>query len=140
MRCQYVEAVCALPGNFHCFECKNCRRRLSLETSPVRLDEFAAKLPPCAKAPAIGVGTRLERMLKRLNVELPADCSCRARIDIMNSNGPAWCRDNKREIVGWMKEDADRRGVQFVQFAARALVERAIMATRRSQERRAQRA
>lgn len=136
MRCQYVEVPSALPGTFVCFACKNCGGRLSLEGSAAKLEEYAAKLPPCLRPPTAGVGTRLKRFLRRLRIELPENCSCNARIEIMDNNGPVWCRDRRREIVGWMREDAERKNIQFIPFAARAILDRAIIATRRSQERR----
>lgn len=136
MRCQYVEVPSALPGTFVCFKCKNCGWRLSLEGAGTNMEECAAKLPPCSRPPGIGVGARLKRLLRRLSIELPENCACNARIEIMDSNGPVWCRDRRREIVGWMREGAELKNIQFVPFAARAILDRAIIATRRSQERR----
>jgi len=38
------------------------------------------------------------------------ECGCTDRIDMMNAWGPAGCREHLDEIVGWLAEEATKRG------------------------------
>jgi hypothetical protein len=40
----------------------------------------------------------------------------------MDAMGPDWCAENIATIVGWLKEEADRRGLPFSGVAADLLV------------------
>lgn len=44
----------------------------------------------------------------------------------MDWRGVEWCRNNLETIVGWLKEEADRRKMPFVEVGARQLVKLAI--------------
>lgn len=41
---------------------------------------------------------------------------------MMDANGPAWCKANADTIVGWLREEAERRGMPFSETAARLLL------------------
>ena len=136
MRCHYIKKTCALPGDFVCHQCAHCGRHFSIAAAVrEQTDEQTAKLPDCPRAAiahAAGVGTQLKKLLARLGIQSPENCSCNARVDIMNTNGVGWCTQHTGEIVGWLKEEAARRGLPFLSFPAKILIERAIkIATRR---------
>lgn len=75
---------------------------------------------------AAGPGTELKKLLSRLGITATPDCSCNARADLMDDRGVEWCLANVGEIVGWMREEAVKRGLPFVDMAGRMLVNRAI--------------
>jgi hypothetical protein len=63
-----------------------------------------------------GAGCILSRLLKRFGLEYTPGCQCENRANKMDGNGPAWCRENFDMIVGWMMEEADKRGLWAVGF------------------------
>jgi hypothetical protein len=73
-----------------------------------------------------GAGTQLKKMLAVLNITVTPDCSCNARARTMNEKGTQWCRDNIDTIVGWLREEAAKRGLPFVAAVAKWVVKRAI--------------
>lgn len=99
---------------------------LSDQAYDTLLEKYAGYRRPC------GVGCHLKRLLERLGFRAVPGCKCDARATIMDAWGPDECQrpDRTREIVGWLKEEADRRGVLFVEAAARALLALAIRKAR----------
>lgn len=73
-----------------------------------------------------GVGTELKKLLKFIGITASPTCGCNAKAKAMNENGIDWCKDNIDTIVGWLKEEADRRGLPFFTFGAKKLVKFAI--------------
>lgn len=72
----------------------------------------------------VGVGTELKRLLRKAGIK---PClSCDGRAIIMDEEGPEWCRHNIKLIVGWMREEAGKRGLPFVELGAILLVRLAI--------------
>ena len=65
---------------------------------------------------------------------MTADCPCAAHAALMDQNGCAWCEENLDTIVSWMREESARRGVIFIEKAARFLAKRAIAKARLSEE------
>jgi peroxiredoxin len=82
-----------------------------------------------------GPGTELKKLLAKVGIAVTADCPCNERAAIMDRNGWAWCQQNLETIVGWMSEEAAKRGMVFIELGARFLVKRAIAKARRSHER-----
>jgi hypothetical protein len=79
-----------------------------------------------ARPPQTGPGSELKKLLRRIGIDPTPTCSCNARALEMDSRGAAWCRENLETIVGWLREEAERRGLPFVEIAARGLVKLAI--------------
>ena len=50
----------------------------------------------------------------------------------MNALGCDWCESNIDTIVGWLREEAEARGLPFLDIAGRLLVRRAIRNARRA--------
>lgn len=75
-------------------------------------------------------GAKLKSLLKSwLGVSASPNCSCNARARAMDDNEarePGWCEKNIDEIVGWLEEEARKRRLPFVRYAAKLLVRRAI--------------
>jgi hypothetical protein len=49
----------------------------------------------------------------------------------MDRQGVEWCGDNIDTIVGWLREQAQARGLPFLDAAGRMLVRRAIRNARK---------
>jgi hypothetical protein len=60
----------------------------------------------------------------------------------MDAKGCDWCEspEGMAEIMGFLRESAEERGLPFVDIAARVLVRRAIANARRKEQARAQEA
>jgi hypothetical protein len=79
-----------------------------------------------------GPGTELKKLLARAGITASPDCSCNARARLMDERGIEWCEANIDEIVGWLREEATKRGLPFVDMAGRMLVKRAIRNARKA--------
>ena len=77
-----------------------------------------------------GTGTELKKLLSRVGITASPDCSCNARARLMDERGIEWCEANVEEIVGWLREEATKRGLPFIDMAGGMLVKRAIKAAR----------
>jgi hypothetical protein len=59
-----------------------------------------------------GPGDHLHRLIARFTGQKEnADCACKSRIAEMNANGVEWCEANIPTIVGWLMEEAEKRGL-----------------------------
>lgn len=85
-----------------------------------------------APAPTHGPGTELKKLLKKVGITASPDCSCNARARLMDERGIEWCEQNLDEIVGWLREEASKRGLPFMDMAGRMLVNRAIKNARKA--------
>lgn len=92
--------------------------------------ECVASPPPCL------AGTHLKLMLQRLGIQAKADgqCPCNYHAKQMDAWGCDECERRIDEIVGWLREEADKRGLPFLDAAGRMLVRRAIKNARRAAE------
>lgn len=88
-------------------------------------------------APTHGAGTELKKLLQKVGITASPDCSCNARARLMDERGIEWCEANVEEIVGWLREEATKRRLPFVDMAGRMLVRRAITNARRADGHRA---
>jgi hypothetical protein len=88
--------------------------------------------PPRSKGP----GTELKKLLAKIGITSTPSCSCNARARLMDENEarePGWCEANLDEIVGWLREEATKRGLPFIDLAGRMLVKRAIANARKAE-------
>lgn len=81
------------------------------------------EVPP---TPTHGPGTELKKLIAKFGITASPDCSCNARARTMDERGNEWCEANLDEIVGWLREEAGKRGLPFVDMAGRMLVKQAI--------------
>jgi hypothetical protein len=76
-------------------------------------------------------GSELASILRKIG--FTSRCSrCKTREHIMNALGCEWCEANIDTIVGWLREEATKRGLPFLDVAGRLLVRRAIRNARRA--------
>jgi len=73
-----------------------------------------------------GAGTELKKLLGKIGIYSSPNCSCNKRAATMDKNGIQWCEDNIDTIIGWLKEEATKRKLPFIEYAAKLLVKRAI--------------
>jgi len=92
---------------------------------------------PQPPPPAFGPGTELKKLLKKIGIAATPNCSCNARARTMDANGCDWCEANIEQIVGWLREEATKRKLPFVDMAGRVLVKRAIHNARKAEAARA---
>jgi hypothetical protein len=90
-----------------------------------------SRLPEPPSPPTHGPGTELKKLLAKVGIVSSPDCSCNARAAEMDRRGVEWCEANIDTIVGWLREQAEARGLPFLDIAGRLLVRRAIANARR---------
>jgi hypothetical protein len=78
-----------------------------------------------------GPGTVLSKMIKSLGIVMSDSCSCRRHAIEMNTKGNDWCEQNIDTVVGWLREEASRRGLPFVDMVGKLMVNRAIKKSRK---------
>lgn len=86
-----------------------------------------------------GPGSHLKAMLKWIGITATPGCSCNKRAKHMDDMGAEWCRQNIETILGWLKEESDRRNLPFIKEAARGLVSLAISRSEKAAKRMARR-
>ena len=92
-----------------------------------------ASMPAVPAAPAVpGPGAHLTTLLGRLGLSETPGCRCKSYAAQMDRWGVDGCTDRILEIVGWLRTEAGNRGLPFVDFAGKLLVNRAISNARRS--------
>jgi hypothetical protein len=85
--------------------------------------------------PGPGPGTEMKALLARIGITASPTCSCNARarrMDEEEARTPGWCEAHIDEIVGWLREEATKRKIPFLDVAGRVLVRRAIANAKRA--------
>lgn len=90
----------------------------------------ARKNPPSFKKAAppqpSGPGTELKKLLGRIGITATPTCECNKKAAVMDFHGPKWCRDNLEMLVGWLREEAQKRRLPFSDIVGRHLLKYAI--------------
>lgn len=73
-----------------------------------------------------GPGTELKKLLAKFGIVATPGCSCNAMAARMDAAGPDGAEAMIDEVLAVMKQEAGRRGLPWVEMAARVLVKRAI--------------
>jgi hypothetical protein len=94
--------------------------------------------PPTSHGP----GTELKKLLSRIGIKASPTCTCNARAREMDAWGVEESAKPERveQAVGWLREEASKRGLPFLDAAGRVLVRRAITNARKAEAARAQEA
>jgi hypothetical protein len=78
-------------------------------------------------------GTALKALLSRFGINADEKgCKCKSRAAHMDAAGCQWVEENIDTVVGWLREEAAKRGLPFVDVAGRMLIRRAIRNARRA--------
>lgn len=80
-------------------------------------------------------GTELRNILASIGITASLGCSCAAKAHTMDELGIEWCEANIDTIVGWLREEAEKRGLPFLDIAAKLLIRRAIHNARKAAQR-----
>lgn len=98
----------------------------------------------CHTPTAHGPGTELKALLAGwpFYIVSTPDCKCSQRARYMDEKGCDWCEspEGMTEILGFLREAAEERGLPFLDLPARLLVRRAISNARKAEARRAREA
>jgi hypothetical protein len=94
-------------------------------------DALAAKYRPHGNVPQHGPGTELKSLLASVGITATTNCTCNQRAKYMDQMGADWCETNLGTIVGWLREEAGKRGLPFFDGVGRVLVRRAIARARK---------
>lgn len=76
-------------------------------------------------------GTILSKMIKSVGIQMTDSCSCKRHALEMNDKGNDWCEQNMDTVVGWLREEAKRRNLPFLDTIGKLLVGRAIKKSRK---------
>jgi len=90
------------------------------------------RAPQPGHEPPTGPGTALKSLLASIGITATPDCPCNARAAEMDRRGCDWCEANIDTIVGWLREQAEARGLPVLDAAGRVIVRRAIRNARRA--------
>ena len=71
------------------------------------------------------VGTALKNLLLKFFIQSQPGCGCDSLAEMMDSEGPEWCRQNRELIVDHMEREAERRGLPFARWVGTKLLDRA---------------
>lgn len=80
-----------------------------------------------------GVGTELKKLLSKIGIKASPTCSCNHKAKIMNMKGILWCENNIDTILSWLKEEATKRKLPFVEYAAKLLIKRAVFNAKKNE-------
>jgi len=104
---------------------KNMSHEEFIESIKKQIEKVQSQ-PPQELDIGEGIGSELKKLLKMVGITSTPNCSCNARAKLMNQNGLQWCKDNIDTIVGWLKEEAEKRNLPFFTYGAKKLVKLAI--------------
>jgi len=85
--------------------------------------------------PPPGVGTQLKKLLSRIGIKPTPTCKCASKANVMDRKGVDWCEQNIETIVEWMREEAEKRKLPYLNTVGRMLVRRAINNARKEADR-----
>ena len=80
-----------------------------------------------------GPGSELKKFFGRFGIHPSRECRCNYYAALMDQEGPDWCEQHLEKIVGWIGDEARRRGLPFNATLGRVLVRRAIERSRKGQ-------
>jgi hypothetical protein len=111
--------------------CVNCGRSVPVPEGSRIVAACLGKPSGCL------AGTALKSLLScwPFRIVATADCKCTSRAAYMDAKGCDWCEspEGMAEILGFLREAAEERGLPFVDIAARLLVRRAIANARKAE-------
>jgi len=84
------------------------------------------------KQTSSGPGTELKKLLSMIGINASPSCSCNSRARVMDEWGPEKCEKEIETILEWLKEEASKRKLPFVDMAGYILIRRAIHNARKN--------
>lgn len=137
---KFLKIRCAERG-YTLDEVKECI--VSQKDNIITIDEKHPSYPSTKKPGFIapqtkshGPGTELKKLLSKIGITATPTCACNARAREMDAIGPDECEKRIDEIVGWLKEEATKRNLPFIDYAGKMLIKRAIKNARKNMNKR----
>jgi hypothetical protein len=99
------------------FTCPNCKRAFQVEVFPFCCScgcRCATRDDPGRMydaAPPPSVGAELTGLLALLGCKYKPSCGCAGKSAVMDMWGVAGCRENRAQIIDWLKEAYDHTGL-----------------------------
>lgn len=98
-----------------------------------------AGLPPLPPPPPLpawitggGPGTELKKLLAKFGISADEPgCQCKSRAALMDRQGCEWVEANTDTVVGWLRKEAHKRGLPFIDAAGKMLVREAVRRARK---------
>jgi hypothetical protein len=109
-----------------------CRVGAEAHGVPFRDVAIAERKPERFERVLVGPGTELKKLISKVGIKPSPGCQCNSHAVQMNLWGPDECERKIDLIVGWLREEATRRRLPFVDTLARMLVKRAISNARKN--------
>lgn len=98
---------------------------------PERSKEVDKEFLPYCRLQTKGPGTELKKIFDKLLIKEQKGCDCAGHAIMMDRWGPDICLERMDQILGWLKEEAEKRGLPFSRIAAKAMVRLAIRRARK---------
>lgn len=123
--CELLAAVCGHSKSMHAIA-------TNYGCDVVALEELCRRGIE-ARTPSCKAGSELKRLLAGWPFYIVATptCPCTSRAAEMDAKGCEWCDENLDTIVGWLREQANARGLPFLDAVGKMLVRRAIRNARK---------
>jgi hypothetical protein len=121
----FSSALAQQPRRISPEEAREARERAYTQYQEV-LAEAQRKKKTMVAAGKGGAGTELKKLLSKVGIKSTPTCSCNKRAEVMDQQGIQWCKDNVDKIVGWLREEATKRRLPFIDMAGKLIVNRAI--------------
>jgi hypothetical protein len=128
----HLEARCRERG-YTLDEVRPCIVSQDGETITVDPDHPAYPKTPKPAPTGCLAGTELKALLKTIGIVASPTCSCNARAKVMDERGCQWVLDNEDEVVVWLRQEAQKRGLPFVDLAGRQLIRLAVKRARKKE-------
>lgn len=117
---------CAIGEDLKCIRCGRKVSASHVIANCANVERRSPSLQPCL------AGSALKEILQALGFSQVGGCQCEQRANVMDYNGCDWCELNIERIVSWLRDEAARRGLPFLDVAGRMLVKRAIKNARKA--------
>lgn len=135
------------------WECANCGRKIAKkvtfgnkpivvcarpDTSLAARKENLLKVAPIPKKdekvvkrrhytePTFGVGFELKKILAKLKIELPPNCTCNSRVALLNDVGIDEAEQMRDKVMVWFEDEAHKRAIYFDHAKANKVLDIAI--------------
>lgn len=111
-----------------------CRVGAERNGVPFREVALAKREPAQFDRMLTGPGTELKKLLAKFGIKSTVGCQCNSHAIQMNLWGPDICEQKIDQILIWLREEAGRKRLPFVDAVARMLVNRAISNARKNKQ------
>lgn len=119
MRCQFF------PPDYKCEKCGFVAKK--------RDGSFIPDLVKTCSHKECGCGCELKKILSSLFIYSSPQCNCEKYAQIMDDWGPDKCEQELNQIIEWLRNEALKRNLIFIEKVAKFLVKKAINNTRKNQ-------